>query len=353
MNEQELRKKVVSIAKSYYGCKESDGSHKKIIDGYNSVSPIPSGYKMTYKDPWCATYVSFIGIKAGLSDIIPRECSCNRMIKLYKNVGRWIENDAYAPQIGDVIFYDWDDSGKGDNTGESDHVGIVAEVNGTTLKIIEGNINNSVGYRTMKVNGKDIRGYGIPNYASKASNVKDEDANSATSSLEYKIGDIVSFTGNKHYSSANSMTQKSCKAGTAKITSVSKNAKHPYHLVAEKGKGSDVYGWVDKNDISKKISGSSGNSTGTNASVISNSKVDSAKSFSKSLSGTYKTTTVLNMRAGASTSKPILTVIPRNNIVTCYGYYTSTDDVKWYYVTYTDLKGVRFTGYVSSKYLRK
>jgi len=179
MTEKELREKVVSIAKSYLGCKESDGSHKKIIDIYNSVTPLPSSYKVTYSDAWCATYVTAIGIKSGLSDIILKECSCQRMIALYKKAGRWIENDTYTPQKGDIIFYDWDDNGVGDNTGHSDHVGIVVEVNGTSLKIIEGNMDNAVGYRNIKVNGKYIRGYGIPNYASNATSTN---TNKTTSS---------------------------------------------------------------------------------------------------------------------------------------------------------------------------
>ncbi len=179
MTEKELREKVVSIAKSYLGCKESDGSHKKIIDIYNSVTPLPSNYRVTYSDAWCATYTTAIGIKAGLSDIILRECSCQRMIELYKKAGRWIENDSYTPQKGDIIFYDWDDNGIGDNTGHSDHVGIVAEVNGTSLKIIEGNMDDAVGYRNIKVNNKYIRGYGIPNYKSKAKSIKtNKDTNS-------------------------------------------------------------------------------------------------------------------------------------------------------------------------------
>ena len=32
MTEKEIRSKVVEIAKGWLGCKESDGSHKKIID---------------------------------------------------------------------------------------------------------------------------------------------------------------------------------------------------------------------------------------------------------------------------------------------------------------------------------
>ena len=37
MTEQQIRAKFVETAKSYLGCKESDGSHRKIIDLYNSL----------------------------------------------------------------------------------------------------------------------------------------------------------------------------------------------------------------------------------------------------------------------------------------------------------------------------
>ena len=40
MTEQQLRKKYVDYAITYLGCKESDGSHKKIIDLYNSHTPL-------------------------------------------------------------------------------------------------------------------------------------------------------------------------------------------------------------------------------------------------------------------------------------------------------------------------
>ena len=67
------------------------------------------------------------------------------MINLAKKAGIWVENDAYIPSTGDVILYDWDDNGVGDCTGWSDHVGIVVSVSGSTIKIIEGNKNDSVG----------------------------------------------------------------------------------------------------------------------------------------------------------------------------------------------------------------
>lgn len=161
------REQVVSIAKSWLGYNEKDGSHRKIVDKYNAHKPLAQGYKVTYTDAWCATFVSAVSIEAGLTDIMPTECSCPRMVALYQKMGRWVENDAYKPEIGDIVLYDWQDSGSGDNTGNPDHVGIVAKVSGNVLTIIEGNIDNAVGYRSLVVNGKFIRGYCCPDYESK------------------------------------------------------------------------------------------------------------------------------------------------------------------------------------------
>ena len=169
MTEAELRAKVVETAISYLGCKESDGSHRKIIDLYNSQRPLPVGYKMSYTDPWCAGFVSAVAVQVDLTDIIFPECSCSRMIKLYQKAGRWTENDAYVPQPADLLMYDWQDSGIGDNSGAPDHIGMVTRVDGTTITVIEGNKSDSVAYRTIQVNGRYIRGYCLPDYASKAS----------------------------------------------------------------------------------------------------------------------------------------------------------------------------------------
>ena len=176
-NEWELRNKVVSIAQSYLGYNEWDGSHKEIIDVYNSVKPLPAFYKMTYYDSWCATFVSFIAIKAGVADIlIPRECGCERQVNLFKDMGRFQEDENYMPKPGDIIYYNWDDSAYDyeytDNKMFSDHVGIIVSTGETNLDlaedeilVIEGNKNDCVEYRTIIKNGRFIRGYGIPDYA--------------------------------------------------------------------------------------------------------------------------------------------------------------------------------------------
>ena len=170
MSENDIRKHVVETAEGYLGCNEADGSHKKIIDLYNSHKPLARNYPVKYTDSWCATYVSAIAIKCGYTDIMPTECSCQKMIDLYKKKGRWQENDAYVPKVADILMYNWDDNGSGDNTGWADHVGIVAAISGDIMTIIEGNYSNSVQYRTLRVNAKYIRGYCLPDYASKVTN---------------------------------------------------------------------------------------------------------------------------------------------------------------------------------------
>ena len=107
-----MANKVISLAQEWVGKKESDGTHKEIIDIYNSHKPLARGYAVKYTDSWCATFVSAVAIKLGYFDIIPTECSCQKMIELFKKIGCWRENEDYTPKPGDIIFYDWQDDGK-------------------------------------------------------------------------------------------------------------------------------------------------------------------------------------------------------------------------------------------------
>ena len=151
MTELELRNKVVEAMRDWLGWSEANGQYRAIIDLYNAQRPLPRGYAVQYDDEWCATCVTAAGIQAGLHDIILGECSCGKMIELYQAAGRWEENDAYRPEPGDIIMYDWQDTGKGDNTGGADHVGRGADGGGAAAE-----------------NGRYIRGYCLPDYASKA-----------------------------------------------------------------------------------------------------------------------------------------------------------------------------------------
>lgn len=80
-------------------------------------------------------------------------------------------------------------------------------------------------------------------------------------------------------------------------------------------------------------------------------KAEAAKSFDKSLAGTYTVNTKtdpLTLRSGAGTSKKRLTSMPKGAKVQCYGYYTKVGSVKWLYVIYDGV-----TGFASGEYLKK
>ena len=162
MTETELRALVADTARGYLGLKEADGSFEPIIDRYNAITPLPVGYRMRCTDPWCAAFVSAVGAACGLTDIILPECSCERMIALYKAAGRWEEVDFAVPKAGDVIFYDWD----GDRI--ADHVGLIVAVEGEYLRVVEGNKSDAVGERRVHMDNACIRGYGQPDYAAHA-----------------------------------------------------------------------------------------------------------------------------------------------------------------------------------------
>ena len=123
-------------------------------------------------------------------------------------------------------------------------------------------MSNAVGYRSLAVNGRYIRGFGLPDFS--AVTVK-APAGTATRPAELPatstgandtqgagmpvVGNVVRFTGAVHYASANANSGPACKPGTAKVTQLAPETKHPVHLIAQSGGGSTVYGWVDLADI--------------------------------------------------------------------------------------------------------
>ena len=155
---------VVQTAEGWLGFSEEDGTHKAIIDLYNSHEPLAQGYEVQYEDNWCSTFVSAVAIRCGMTHIIPTECGCERHTKLFMELDCWVEDDSYIPLPGDLIFYCRSDNGFGDCDGWSDHVGIVVGTKGSYIKVIEGNSGDRVQYQIIRVNSKTIRGYAVPNY---------------------------------------------------------------------------------------------------------------------------------------------------------------------------------------------
>ena len=164
--EKKQRAKIIKTARSYLGAQQGSAKHKKIIDTFNKVKP--DGWPMTYTAFWCAASVSAWSIETFGKDkakkYFPLSANCETIIKKAKSMKIWKESDAYTPEPGDWILYDWDDNGKGDNKGGPDHVGLVEEVKGKAIRVIEGNKNKAVGQRVINLNGRYIRGFVIPKY---------------------------------------------------------------------------------------------------------------------------------------------------------------------------------------------
>ena len=83
---------------------------------------------------------------------------------------------------------------------------------------------------------------------------EESEQSSPSTNTDFKIGDIVEFSGGFHYTNANATSGSIVKASKAKITQIYHDGKHPYHCRAVNDAGNfigGVYGWVDKNTLSK------------------------------------------------------------------------------------------------------
>ena len=83
-------------------------------------------------------------------------------------------------------------------------------------------------------------------------------------------------------------------------------------------------------------------------------KKESSTSSSSSSSGSkkdvkYVATGDVNMREKATTSSKVLTVVEKGDTI----HVTDTSQGKWYKAYYTNSKGIKHTGYISKKYLKK
>lgn len=148
------RQKIVDICTACLGTVEGDARHQTIIDIYNNYNgPGKRSYKIINTDPWCAAFVSAVFIASGEPDLIPIECSCLYMKNYGINRGMLRDPKRYVPRPGDIIFYKW--KGKHIVT----HVGIVKSVKGSELQVFEGNYNNRVGIRNIKLSYQYIDSY--------------------------------------------------------------------------------------------------------------------------------------------------------------------------------------------------
>lgn len=145
--------------KEWYGYSEAKNQDDIIIDIYNSQRPAGS-YKMTRTDPWCHATVSAAAYASGNAGKVPNTCYCPTGINIWKQWGKWVGRytNAYNPQPGYIIYYDWN------KDLISDHVGTIIARNGNILTVREGNRNDMLCDRQINVDSPLIIGYGIPDW---------------------------------------------------------------------------------------------------------------------------------------------------------------------------------------------
>lgn len=173
------RAKIVAVAKSYIGACGGSDAHADILYYFNSVKP--DGYTAKKSDPWCSEFVSACAIqafgKSTAKKYFPLSAACVYIINKAKKMNIWVESDKYIPEAGDWILYDWDDTGKGDNKGQPDHVGIVEYYKSGYIHVIEGNMGSGsgrCGRRKLRIDGRYIRGFVTPDYDRIKVNKKDK-----------------------------------------------------------------------------------------------------------------------------------------------------------------------------------
>ncbi|MBR0374883.1 MAG: CHAP domain-containing protein [Mogibacterium sp.] len=151
-------KDMLTVMQTWVGFGTAGGKHKAIIDIYNSVQPLPVGYKVKYTDQWCDACVTAAAIRAGVSGKTGRECGVWRHVNIFKEKGIWIEDGTITPKPGDIIVFSWHMSQQ-PNNAEGCHIGIVESVKDGKITTIEGNYSNTVKRRTIPVGWGYIRGY--------------------------------------------------------------------------------------------------------------------------------------------------------------------------------------------------
>lgn len=146
---------MINKAKEFLGIGK-DGKYE-LMDYYNNFCYLQVAanrkYKIRKTDDWCAMFTTVIAHMCGLNaHQFPFEVSVWYQAQIAKERGLWFTDPTKATP-NDLIVYDWK---KGNRYN---HVGFVVSNEGGFLRVIEGNKNDTVGYRTVKHTSTSIQGF--------------------------------------------------------------------------------------------------------------------------------------------------------------------------------------------------
>ena len=213
--------KVLEQARSWLGITEYDGRFSEIIRAYNEIPNTRGPALVSY--PWCAIFVSAVFWKA-IGESRFAEMACDRMIQKFQELGLY--SVKVQPEVGDVIFYDWD------KNGTSDHVGIVTAIEGNSWTVIEGNKSDAVGYRTIPATYPLVKGAGLATLLDEPT--EDKPTESGAESTNGQASNPSNFNGSHASEPIDNGTQSST-VGQQMAQHVIANRKRPTIQFGDKG----------------------------------------------------------------------------------------------------------------------
>ena len=151
--------KLLAVANSQLGYRESTENFiLRDGDAVQGWSYYGGWYGAPY-DEWCAMFVSYCLVKAGIDqEMMPHHGNCNHW---KSDLGdRYIDDeDSYIPEPGDIIFYHHNRVSKDPNY--PNHIGIVTKYDADTDTVytVEGNSGKSVRARQYARTNSVIVGY--------------------------------------------------------------------------------------------------------------------------------------------------------------------------------------------------
>lgn len=231
---------MVEVAYTQVGYKEAGNDLTK----YNEWMSGVTGYN--YQGvAWCATFLAWCANEAQIpTNIVPRQAGVTAFYKSYSESQIHTKDSGYTPKRGDICFFAYSDSTSPDALA---HIGVVYGINGSNIRIIEGNCSAKVSLLERPffgyTYGQYIVAYATPAYANSntPSEIKVTGVTLSDSALSLKEGESASLTAAVTPSNATNKTIKftssdasvvkvddngkvtALKAGEATITAVSSN----------------------------------------------------------------------------------------------------------------------------------
>ncbi|MES9589951.1 peptidoglycan-binding protein [Streptomyces sp. NPDC094045] len=149
--------KVLSIAKGEVGYQAQRAPGER-PSGHQKYSGQVPGLEWSNYQPWCATWTSWVALKAGVASLYPRTASVFTAMQWFKNAGRWSD----YPAIGAQVIY---------GTSGSTHTGICYAYDTTYIYTYEGNTSTTNDANGNKVMARKrvrrdayVHGYGLPKF---------------------------------------------------------------------------------------------------------------------------------------------------------------------------------------------